>query len=188
MINGISPTDITNITFYDVCNPLVTFFLSRTRSILIIPETIRDALFPYWVKRDSRRVACAGASRARYRPVREMCLVAPPARYIEVIVIIFFDFSHGKCNGRKTNSVCDASDGDVARNCVSPSVKLTRLLPVDRLVFSCWIESRGNRGRDTETFTRTHRFSCPLTFLVRCPSSFKRDSIGTNIEYPWKYV
>jgi len=32
-----------------------------TFSALVIPETIRDALFPYWIKRDSRRVACTPA-------------------------------------------------------------------------------------------------------------------------------
>lgn len=166
--------------------PLVTFFLFRIRPALVIPETIRDALFPYWVKCDSRRVACAGASRARYRPVREMCSVAPPARYIEVIVIIFFDFSHGKRTGAKQ-----------IRSAMRPTVMPTSRVIVFRRrsnwlacfpsIFSRLNESRGNRGRDTEIFTCTIDFRIPLHSTLG-DSSFKRNSIGTNIEYPWKYV
>ena len=43
---GMSPTDITNIIFMKL---LITFFLFRTRPVLVIPKSIRDAFFPYWV-------------------------------------------------------------------------------------------------------------------------------------------
>jgi len=154
------------------------YFYETTHNILSFQNTSHTCysqvyswrVFPILgYKRDSRRVACAGVSRARYRPVHEMCPVAPHARYIEVIVIIFFDFSHVKfvrakqirlrC-ARWSRRSCSQLHFDVGQIGSLASRSMSRLLS---------FESRRNHDRDTETFTGIHRFLYPLTF--RYPSN-----------------
>jgi len=141
MSSTFSCTSITNIIFY-YTRLFVTFFLFRTRPVLVIPE-IRP-----FVTRFSH--IGLNAIHEGWRVPAALVLVIvqfakctpphPAARYIEIIVIIFFDFSHGKCaRGKRIRLRC----ADVVRNCVSTSVKLARLLLVGCLVFSRSNESRG---------------------------------------------
>lgn len=166
----------------------ITFFLFRTRPVLVILKSIRDALFPYWVINaihEGWRVQvplvlvivqfakCAPSRRPVYRGNRNYFL-----RF----------FSRRMC-ARKANSV--------AMRPMEPQ----KLLVITFRRRSNWLAcfsldapSFLVRTRATKTMAETRKLlPVYIDFCAPLRSTFdilviQRNSIETNIECPWKYV